>query len=328
MGSCARPAVWSIAAVALIALVPSALADQSAQPLPFAQSWTDINMITNDDNWNFVPGIVGYRGDGLTAGNGTDPQTILADGSGTPIDVNANQTNPNVFATGGLAEFHLADPVVALNGSTTAAAPHLVLHLNTTGVAGISVSYNLRDLDGSADDAQQQVALHYRIGFSGDYTNIPAAYVSDATTGGTATQVTNVNVTLPAAAGNQPAVQLRIMTTNAAGNDEWVGVDDISVTSPPTAVRATSLSATRSAKGVVLRWRTGFEVGALGFHVYRTKNGTRLRLSRLPIRASGGLRGHVYRFLDRRSRSGSYWLQEIRADGSRSWYGPVTTRIA
>jgi predicted extracellular nuclease len=29
---------------------------------------------------------------------------------------------------------------------------------------------------------------------------------------------------------NQALVELRIMTTNAAGNDEWVGVDDISVT--------------------------------------------------------------------------------------------------
>ena len=37
-------------------------------------------------------------------------------------------------------------------------------------------------------------------------------------------------VTLPAACNNQPLVQIRVMTTNAAGNDEWVGVDNISVT--------------------------------------------------------------------------------------------------
>jgi hypothetical protein len=30
---------------------------------------------------------------------------------------------------------------------------------------------------------------------------------------------------------NAALVQFRIMTTNAAGSDEWVGIDDISVTS-------------------------------------------------------------------------------------------------
>jgi hypothetical protein len=34
---------------------------------------------------------------------------------------------------------------------------------------------------------------------------------------------------LPAAADDQPLVQLRILTTDAVGQDEWVGVDDIEV---------------------------------------------------------------------------------------------------
>ena len=41
--------------------------------------------------------------------------------------------------------------------------------------------------------------------------------------------VTPVDVTLPAAVDNQPIVQLRIMTADAAGSDEWVGIDDIVV---------------------------------------------------------------------------------------------------
>ena len=48
-----------------------------------------------------------------------------------------------------------------------------------------------------------------------------------------ATLVTPVSAVLPAAANNQPLVQVRVMTTNAAGNDEWVGVDDISVVAGP-----------------------------------------------------------------------------------------------
>jgi uncharacterized protein len=226
----ARLAVWAAAAAAAVSLVPAALADTSPHSLPFAQNWTNTGLITTNDDWSGVPGIVGYLGGGLTAVNDVDPQTVLVDGSATP-DVNANQTNPNTFTTGGVTEFNLIDPAVALAGSTTANAPHLVLHLDTTGASAVNVSYNLRDLDGSVDNAVQQVALQYRVGPSGNYTNVPAGYVADATSGPSLSGlVTPVTVTLPPAAANQPVVHVRIMTTNASGNDEWVGIDDISVT--------------------------------------------------------------------------------------------------
>src|SRR5262249_45249017 len=38
-----------------------------------------------------------------------------------------------------------------------------------------------------------------------------------------------INVTLPAAVDNQSKVQLRIITANAAGEDEWIGIDNIVV---------------------------------------------------------------------------------------------------
>ena len=210
---------------------PVAYANLVAQPIPFAQNWTNTGLITMDDNWDAVPGIIGYRGDNLTAATGTDPQTILVDGSATPVDVNANQTDPVTFISGGVAEFDgIANPVVALNGSGTADAPHVVINLSTSGTTAINVAYNLRDIDPSADDAVQPISLQYRVGNTGNYTNLPAGFVPDATTGGTATQVTPVSVPLPVACENQPLVQLRIMTTNAVGNDEWVGIDDINIT--------------------------------------------------------------------------------------------------
>ena len=58
--------------------------------------------------------------------------------------------------------------------------------------------------------------------------------MADATTGPSlATLVTPVSVALPAAANDEPMVQVRIITTNAVGNDEWVGIDDIAVTASP-----------------------------------------------------------------------------------------------
>lgn len=205
-------------------------ADTIAQPIPFSQDWSNASLINVDDNWSNVPGIIGYRGDDLTASTGTDPQTILVDGSGTPVDVNANQTNPDTFTSGGVTEFEIANPVVALQGSGTADAPHIVINVNTTGQSNIAVAYNVRDIDGSTDNAVQPVALQFRIGASGNYTNVPAAFIADATTGpNLATLITPVNVVLPAAANNQPLVQLRIITTNAVGNDEWVGIDNINI---------------------------------------------------------------------------------------------------
>lgn len=205
------------------------------QALPFSQSWADNGLITVDDDWSGVPGIVGYRGDDLTTTTGVDPQTILADGTTTPVDVNANKTDPNTFTSGGVAEFEITDPVVAFQGSGTADAPFLLINIETTGKENIRVQYDLRDIDGSGDNSIQQVALQYRIGTSGDFTNLPAGYVADASTGPSlATLVTPVDVTLPGNANNQSVVQVRIITTNAVGNDELIGVDNISITGSTT----------------------------------------------------------------------------------------------
>ncbi|MEO1082773.1 MAG: hypothetical protein AAFY88_00880 [Acidobacteriota bacterium] len=213
----------------LLAATPAIWADDTPQTLPFSQDWNTTTLITTDDDWSNVPGIVGYRGDGL-ASTGADPQTVVATGDGTPVDVNANETTPDSFSTGGVAEFDaLTDPTVALQGSGTADVPHLVIHLDTTGETDIVVTYNVRDVEGSSTDAVQAVALQYRVGDTGDFTNLPDGFVADATTVNTATQVTPVSAMLPMAAENQSEVQVRILTANASGSDEWVGIDDISV---------------------------------------------------------------------------------------------------
>ena len=150
----------------------------------------------------------------------------------TPVDVNANRSDPDTFLSGGLVEFDgITNPVVAFQGSGTADIPHLVIYLNTTGFTNIQVSYNARDIDnGTGVDSIQQVNTQYRVGGTGDYANVTGGYIADASAPGGATMVTPVNVTLPANANNQPLVEVRIMTGNAAGSDEFIGIDDISIT--------------------------------------------------------------------------------------------------
>jgi predicted extracellular nuclease len=225
------PVLFGLAGMlSLISGVRPVLADNTDQSLPFSQDWSNTGLITTSDDWSGVPGIVAYRGDGLAV-TGVDPQSVLADGSGTPVDVNANQTSPSTYTTGGVSEFEIPDPVIALQGSGTADAPHIVIHLNTTGQSGIEISYNVRDIDGSLDNAVQQVALQYRVGSNGDFTNLPAGFIADATMGPSLeTLVTPVHVLLPSDADNQPELQIRILTVDASGSDEWVGIDDIVIT--------------------------------------------------------------------------------------------------
>ena len=215
----------------------AAHADGTYQTLPFVQNWSNTALIVSNDNWGSCPGIMGYRGDNLTTATGSDPQTIL--GTSSVVDVNANQTNPNTFNTSGVTEFHLTDPVVALQGSGTADAPYVQLHVTTAGMQNIVVAYDLRDIDGSNRNAVQSVALQYRVGTSGNFVNVPSAYVADATTGPSlATLVTPVNVLMPSAINDKAQVQIRILTSNAANGDEWVGVDNLSVTGSAIAVAA------------------------------------------------------------------------------------------
>jgi len=92
-----------------------------------------------------------------------------------------------------------------------------VLYLDATGCRDVVVAFNARDIDGSTDNAIQPLAVQYRTD-GGSWKNLPAGFITDASTQGTATQVTPVSVTLPAEANGAAGLQVRIITANAVGN--------------------------------------------------------------------------------------------------------------
>jgi Carboxypeptidase regulatory-like domain len=197
---------------------------------PLVQTWTDSTQIANDDDWTGVVSIEGFRGNGLTSVVGGSPTAVLTDTPGNDLDVTANQTDPLTSTAEGVAEFALSNPTVALKASDFASAPNVVVHLDSrlcTAGKAIRISYLIRDIDNSPIDSVQPVSLQYRIGMTGNYSNVLFTTVADATAGvGQATKTTPVFATLPQAVTGQ-VFDVRIITSNAAGIDEWVGIDDI-----------------------------------------------------------------------------------------------------
>ena len=220
--------ILSIFAILVISLVAFA-----HNPIPYSIDWTNPNLITMDDTWSVSSalGVRGYSGSDIVAPAGTDARTILAES--TMLNVRANQTNPNTLVPGGVAEFEITNPTIAIKGSDTANAPYVNFLVDSRGLSNVRFRCNIRDLDGT-NNAVQQVAVQYRLDEMGPFTDVPAGYIADATDPGTATRVTPIDVTLPSDANNITFLEVRVLTVNAVGNDEWIGVDDVVVTGSPT----------------------------------------------------------------------------------------------
>ena len=125
-----------------------------------------------------VASIVGYLGQDITTSTGTNPQTLTSSSAvAADVDVIANQTappSPMAASPNSTSPIRSSD----CKGSGTADAPHLVVYLDATGRENIVFSFRARDLDATADNAIMQVAVQYRIGGTGAWTDIPAAYIS------------------------------------------------------------------------------------------------------------------------------------------------------
>ncbi|HEX8246799.1 MAG TPA: carboxypeptidase-like regulatory domain-containing protein [Pyrinomonadaceae bacterium] len=210
------------------------------------------DLIASNHDWSNVAHVEGYRGDDLAA-EGVDPQTVTNTETGVSFPlpltadtyIQANKGNTSAVNNGGLAEFDRAPDAnnicYGFQGNVQADNPYMVFYINTTGRTGINMSYRVRDVDGGNNSSVSQIALQYRIGETGPFVNVPAGYIADATDGPNISgRTTTVNVALPAAVNNQPQVQVRLITSNAAGPDEWIGVNNV-ILGPfaPTAAGAT-----------------------------------------------------------------------------------------
>lgn len=82
-----------------------------------------------------------------------------------------------------------------------------------------------------------------------------------------------------------------------------------------------SFTASRTAKAVTLRWKTGSEIDMLGYNVYVERNGKRVKLNRSLI-AGKGLLGGSYAFKTKAPSAKKpvrYWLEALDLDGARTF---------
>ena len=91
-----------------------------------------------------------------------------------------------------------------------------------------------------------------------------------------------------------------------------------------------SFTAADKDRGDLIQWRTAVEVKARGFNVYRERKGHRVRAtSRLVPSRGTSAHGASYSFFDNAGpRHGElrYWLQVVKQDGRRVWYGVVVPK--
>lgn len=155
--------------------------------------------------------------------------------------------------------YHLGSDGIGLLSSGSNPAGALVIAVNSSGQTNLTVSWTCKTVKNqSARD--NSVALQYRIGTSGNFTNVGTASTY-STSGKADGHVSPVYTeTLPSLANNQSVVQIRWLyweLNSGSGSRDKVAIDDVSilgsagvVCNPPAALSASSITST----SVTLNW--------------------------------------------------------------------------
>jgi hypothetical protein len=106
-----------------------------------------------------------------------------------------------------------------------------------------------------------------------------------------------------------------------------------------TEVRLMSFEAAKYDSGVLLQWKTGYEIDNLGFNLYREIGGIRTKVNSALI-AGSGLQGQggvvtserTYARWDRAADAldptVTYWLEDVEFNGTSKLHGPITPIVS
>jgi endonuclease I len=233
-----RPHVSSLPLLGLLAMLgvwlgmlsphgAFAQTNPTPQPLPYSQTF-------GTTNFTVLPaGLAGWNGlDGNTISTQTLAELSTPTGNATILSGTPTGATPTggLYGDGTTGNGRLT---VQTSSNSTNGVNQLALAINTTGHAGITLSYRLINVVNNTRAVG--CVAQYRIGTSGGWTTLPTVpgnpYVQS---GGTVGAATDVTITLPPVCDNRPVVQVRWAVwrqSGSLGSSSGFAIDNISVTS-------------------------------------------------------------------------------------------------
>ena len=189
----------------------SAQTNPAIQPLPFSFS---------NYSGSTLPASIAAHRFGTTAA--TIPTTRTTTPGASDIDHATSST------AGGWREEGASG--ISLLASGTNAAGALVVSINTTGKSDIKVQWTIRTILQQAS-RDNSIALQYRVGSTGNFTDAGTASTYSST-GKANGDFASFSENLPAAANNQPEVQVRWIyweSSSVSNSRDRLAIDDISI---------------------------------------------------------------------------------------------------
>jgi YDG domain/Fibronectin type III domain len=190
---------------------------------------------------------------------GSEPTSTTTDAAAADFVLSANSAS---VTTGSIRNEGTSGVSVLNSGSNNLGA--IALSLNTTGRTSILVTWTAADMT-SAAGRVNAVVLQYRVGTSGNFTDVASTTYTSSGTSAAAAQ-TFSNIALPAAANNQSVVQLRWLyyAVSGTGSRDRIRIDDITVSSSaaatPTITASGTLAAVNTTYGTATASPTSFTV--------------------------------------------------------------------
>lgn len=247
---------------------------------------------------------------GTLGGTGTVNGSVSVGSGGTV----APGASPGILNTGEVTFNSGSTFSVEIGGATPGNAATNHDQLNVTGNVSLNgATLSLTAFNGFTPTASQTFTI-----LNNDSNDAISSTFAGLAEGATITNFlgSSLNATISYAGGD--------------GNDVV-----ITAVNAPTAVTMASFNATSYDSGTLVEWQTGYEVGNLGFVVYREERGQRVAvtpslLAGSALRAGAGTpltAGLSYAWWDGGAASGaSYWIEDWDVDGTRTLHGPVAPR--
>src|ERR1035437_1087086 len=176
-------------------------------------------------------GFVNGKVSGTPLTTQTAAQTSTASAPATLAPTTSVQTTGGSF---GLANSGNGRMYLQHSASTTDGTNQLIMAINTLNWHNVKISFDVEMI--SANLRTAGLILQYRIGTTGAWTNIAGGIYSHSISDRINGQIDSyTNLALPAAAANQPVVQLRWATWRGTqtGNSSGIAVDNVNISASP-----------------------------------------------------------------------------------------------